>query len=251
MADTTGLFGTERQKGLHEGIYRSLHHAILSGRYKAGARLPSESDLARTFSVSRPVLRRAMDLLRRDGLIESRRGSGSFVMDATDLAALISAHRADFRNHLRQMLRDLEFRAVLEPMAAFLAAQRNHPDDLDRMSAALEDFEAAHRINAITHHFDYLFHEALAHATGNPRFVQAIRALEYEGDDGRLQVRNAIHFPKNSEGTKVLEEHVRVFELIQFRDAEGARRAMADHIDAARRRQENYLMKGPKVTAGL
>lgn len=51
----------------------------MSGVYSSAGRLPSESDLAETFGVSRMTLRTALDELRRQGLIEKRNGIGSFL----------------------------------------------------------------------------------------------------------------------------------------------------------------------------
>ena len=57
------------------------------------------------------------------------------------------------------MLKDLEFRLVIEPEAARLAAERRTQDDLVRMAEALDAFETAYRVVDITHHHDFLFHE--------------------------------------------------------------------------------------------
>ncbi|TIP57116.1 GntR family transcriptional regulator, partial [Mesorhizobium sp.] len=45
-----------------------------------GARLPTESQLADKFGVSRNVVREAIAQLRADGMIEARQGIGAFVM---------------------------------------------------------------------------------------------------------------------------------------------------------------------------
>lgn len=63
----------------HRRISRDLKQAILTGRYSAGARLPSEAQLVRQHAVSRPTVIRALRDLEKEGLIERRMGSGSFV----------------------------------------------------------------------------------------------------------------------------------------------------------------------------
>lgn len=231
-----GLFETDRPGGLHERVRRSLVHAITSGKYGKGARLPSEPELAATFGVSRPVVRQALEGLRGEGLIESLRGSGNYVtgLDAAIAARLLSA--PDTLIQMQQVMDDLEFRLVIEPEAAFHAARRRSAADVDRMEQALRRFEEAHDACSITHHFDFLFHEAIALATTNQHFVNSVRSLEYRPDDARIIVRHLIHFQPSDRGLAVLREHAAVLDLIRERDAEAAKQAMWKHLEAARTR---------------
>ena len=239
-ASERGLFDTDRPGGLHQRVYRSLAHAIGSGRFDRGERLPSESELASTFAVSRPVVRQALQILRREGLIESQRGSGNYVRG--DDRGVPGASTAPYSPiQIRNLLDDLEFRQVMEPAAAFLAARRRTAADLKRMEEAMLRFEEAQAIGAITHHFDFLFHEAIALATTNARFVEAVRALEYRPGDTRLQMRDHLLFLPSQRATALLREHGEVLSLIRLRDAEGARAAMWKHIDAARLRLTDHM----------
>ena len=63
----------------HARIRQTLIDQIASGRYDAGQRLPSESELVKTFGVSRPTVNRALRELQLTGLIDRRAGSGSYV----------------------------------------------------------------------------------------------------------------------------------------------------------------------------
>ena len=63
----------------HRDISRQLRADIAAGRYAAGARLPSESQLVKQFGVSRPTVGRALLDLQNEGLIERRAGSGTYV----------------------------------------------------------------------------------------------------------------------------------------------------------------------------
>src|SRR6185295_18421138 len=60
-------------------IRQSLSDAIASGEYQPGQRLPSESELVKTFDASRPTVNRALRELQLSGAIERRAGSGSYV----------------------------------------------------------------------------------------------------------------------------------------------------------------------------
>jgi DNA-binding LacI/PurR family transcriptional regulator len=69
----------------HEAVRRHLTQAISSGLYGPGQRLPSESELVKTFGASRPTVNRALRELQLTGIIERRAGSGSYVR--TDASA--------------------------------------------------------------------------------------------------------------------------------------------------------------------
>ncbi len=236
-----GLFDTERPGGLHERVYKSLVHAIISGRFAKGDKLPSEGDLAATFAVSRPVVRQALEKLRAEGVIESLRGSGNYVASLDHLVNSMHELGFDWTKLAKTMLDDLEFRLLVEPEAAYLAARRRTRADLNRMRAALDQFEEAHTTGRITHHFDYLFHEAIALATTNGRFIDAARAVEFPKDGQSLLIRHIAYFHPLRRGAEFIQEHLRVFELIEAREPEAARKAMWNHIDASRNRLNEQL----------
>lgn len=63
----------------HELIRQTLTEAISSGQYQAGQRLPTESELVKTFGASRPTVNRALRELQLAGMIDRKAGSGSYV----------------------------------------------------------------------------------------------------------------------------------------------------------------------------
>ena len=72
-----------REKALsqnrHRDIYETLKRGILDGKFEVGKPLPSASVLMRKFGVARATAVAALKALEREGLAESRRGSGTFV----------------------------------------------------------------------------------------------------------------------------------------------------------------------------
>jgi len=68
-----------KTKPKHNEISSHLQTEIAAGRYGEGARLPSEVQLVKQFSVSRPTVARALRDLEAQGLIERRAGSGTYV----------------------------------------------------------------------------------------------------------------------------------------------------------------------------
>jgi len=75
---------------LYQQLAEQLSRDISSGNFAPGARLPSEPELARRHRIGRPTVRQATELLVQRGLIERRRGSGTFVRSAPRRVDLFS-----------------------------------------------------------------------------------------------------------------------------------------------------------------
>lgn len=229
--------GPVRPERFAERVYETLFHAIVEGRIAVGSKLPSENDLAALFDVSRPVVRQALDRLREDQMVESVRGSGTYVKEKPGLAA--APQDAEPETRIGHIMNGLELRLVIEPECAYMAALRRNAEDLDKMERLLEGFEQANAVGGIAHHFDFAFHEAIATATANMRFVQVMKTLEYDVSHAVNMLRHLMHIPPWKRSQDAMDEHRKIFELIREQDAEGARRAMRGHIENARTRMFN------------
>lgn len=81
-----GLFSVDQDSPLTAWgqVERDLRRRIDVAEYAPGAKLPAETDLARLYGVSRETVRRALESLSANGLLRTRRGSGTFVADANE-----------------------------------------------------------------------------------------------------------------------------------------------------------------------
>jgi len=79
---------------LYQGMYGQLRTAILEGRLRPGARLPSTRDVGRTYKLSRATVVAAFEQLKAEGYIEGRVGSGTYVSKVLpdDLLTVRGAH---------------------------------------------------------------------------------------------------------------------------------------------------------------
>jgi GntR family transcriptional repressor for pyruvate dehydrogenase complex len=213
-----------------ERVYESLFHAILTAKLAPKTRLPSEVQLATFFQVSRPVVRQALDRLRSDQLIESVRGSGTFVRSDWPQVSTSPPQELD----LSHWLHGQELRLVLEPECAHWAALRRSQSDLQGIAAALDGFEQAAAKGDVAHHFDFQFHEAIAKAGANPRMLQVIQTLQYDVSHAVNMTRHLVRLKPWQRTRDVLEEHREIYRSIERQDAESARRAMRSHIEKAR-----------------
>jgi GntR family transcriptional regulator, transcriptional repressor for pyruvate dehydrogenase complex len=230
-----------RRQPLAQQVYDEMFHRIVTGELAEGARLPSEHALCASFAVSRPVVREALERLRSDGIVASRRGSGTHVMPRpASLRAPPSVEKID------QLLQNLEFRSIVEPEAAAFAALRRTGRDLEAMLTAIEEFQRVTVIEGgIGYHLDFAFHVAVAAASSNVRLYESVRAVEYDIDHGVNLARHLSRFDHLERRRSVCDEHRHIFECIRQQDAEAARTAMRGHLEQARIRMMN---RNPPLT---
>ncbi len=221
-------------------IYAQIFARIVAGEFPIDARLPAETELARRFGASRPVVREALSRLREDGVIVSRQGSGSYVKRRPDAAVLRFAPV----NSIADIQRGFEFRADLEGAAAALAAGRWQEDDIAEIRNALAALECAIRDRELGVEADVQFHRAIARATHNPYHVAVQASLRAHIALGMNLTRN-LSLPDASRLRLVQDEHVEIVAAIEARDGARARAAMERHIENARRR----MFEGAPATA--
>ncbi|EJB8374605.1 FadR family transcriptional regulator, partial [Acinetobacter baumannii] len=126
-------------KKLSQIIVEQLIEKIQSGEFKVGEKIPTELELIETFEVSRSVIREAITELRSLGFVETRHGIGTFVKEQTvEQNFLLSNASLETINDIISLL---ELRISLESEAVFLASERRKQIHIDKMKAALEDFE--------------------------------------------------------------------------------------------------------------
>jgi GntR family transcriptional regulator len=78
---------------LYHQIKESITRQVVSGRWRPGHELPSETDLCTHFGVSRGTLRRALDDLQNRGLIVRRQGRGTFVETPKFEGSVLGSYR--------------------------------------------------------------------------------------------------------------------------------------------------------------
>ena len=85
---------------LYTQVLEQVKSMIAQGVYKKGDLLPSEKELIEMMGVSRITVRKALQILSEAGVIETRKGKGSFVAQQT-LELVREAHLAEIEGHLR------------------------------------------------------------------------------------------------------------------------------------------------------
>ncbi len=156
----------ERARQRAEAIQTALRAQIVESNLPFGARLPEERELARQFDTSRATVRAALTALEREGLIERRQGSGTYVAFAPEA----DLNSFELRVPSVSPIDVMEARRVLEPGLAELVVRRITAEDLDRMAACLKAMENARDQTAFKM-AGYSFHLEIARASRNPLIV--------------------------------------------------------------------------------
>ena len=211
---------------LTEAVYEVIVGDISEGHWPVGARLPAEAALCERFAVSRPVVREALSRLRVDGLVQSRKGSGSYVLRQPDRDLL----RRSSVGSLRDLQRAFEFRACIEQETAYFAALRGDDGDIERIRQAYKKLEDIYPGSEVGDGVDLKFHMAVADASHNQYFINAMRAMSGIMDLSMTLLRTITLERPIERRMRVLKEHGQVMRAIETRDAEAAKAAMRHHI---------------------
>jgi GntR family transcriptional repressor for pyruvate dehydrogenase complex len=216
---------------LSDRIYEALKDRIANGAYAADERLPGEYDLAASFEVSRPIVREALERLRNDGLIYSRRGAGSFARPGHLNG---TAQRVGFApvESVADIQRCYEFRLTIEPEAAAYAALRRNDEAMAAIAAALALMSDATRQQRHREDADFAFHIAVAKAANNHYHLSALQALREHIAVG-MKLHGLALIGAKPGLQRVFAEHSGVFDAIQNRKPELAAERMRAHLQGS------------------
>ena len=210
---------------LSERVAGQLERLIAERNLQPGDRLPSGRQLTDSLAVSRTVVRDAVAILQRRGLVEPRVGSGVYVRDAG---------REAVADVLGQMLRRdaisfpelLETRRLLEVHSAGMAAARANGDDLAALRSTLRRMEQHEAMPSRFVEADVAFHEAVAQAAGNrvlSALLGSLRPFLLQGMLLGASLEGAVG--------QAITDHAGLLRSIEDRDAGRARAQMDEHMN--------------------
>lgn len=210
MISTAEVGGPLSKSSLAELAYEKILEAIIGGKLSAGTEL-AEVALADQLAISRTPVHEALRRLARDGLVEQ----------APNRKARVAGFNPDD-------IRDLyDLRTCLEASAAERAAIHITTDrlkSLRREADALGRERESPRWTSLAIDFDGRFHDAIAEASGNRRLRDEVRRC-------RLLVRGFCRITGTPENLwEAYQEHLRILEALEARDASRTRKAMERHI---------------------
>lgn len=222
VPETASLRRVDRAP-MYEAILDRLREYAHDAGLKRGHRLPSERDLAERLGTSRASVKQALVVLEVQGLVETRHGGGTFLLQdelSTESVTALVARQA-------RLPEVMEARVGLECQLAELAARRRSDDDLRTMEDALAQMARDVEENADGAEGDRLFHHAVASAGRNPLLSRFLDEIDSEVSESRRESLRQPGRPGQS-----LRQHHAILEAIRRQDASGARRAMRQHLSS-------------------
>ncbi len=229
--DTPKLKIRKRQT-LADQLYGQILEQIVSNTLRRDERLPSENRIAAAFGVSRPVVREALRKLQEDGLVEARRGVGTFVRRRPP-EKLIEYTAA---GSVAGLMRAMEARITVENATARMAALRASAPDLARIETTLQTLEASMQARTPSVEADYQFHRAIAAASGNEVFIRMLDCTREAIEQGIDVAQKLTREGSQARIDAVMCEHRAILEAIRAGDSEAAGVSMSYHLLQARTR---------------
>lgn len=230
-----------------EQVVAKVYELIKQQGLMPGDRLPPERELATQLGISRPSLRAGLGSLISMGVLKSRQGAGTFLvdgppaLDSEPLRLLAELHGFSYEHMF-------ETRSILEVGAAGLAAERATGEQLATMSEEIAEMYAAldDPQQFLVH--DMAFHRAVASASGNQTLATLVEMVSTILYGRRRETIERAHDFKEA-----LDLHRQIYRAIRSHKPEEARETMREHIVRAQRafaleeKQQQELQRSDRV----
>lgn len=215
-----------------EQVVQYFKDHIISGEWRVGEKIPSENQLTELLGVSRASIRTAIQHFVGLGILESRHGKGTFLLDDQIDAQTGSSSKITAQD-CRDIEKVLEFRRIVESEACYLAAEKAAPDLIRELQRCLdcmnenknkrEEFVAA----------DIAFHQLICKASQNPLLEKSLSKVFEETRKNHNQMNAIFGFQDG------IYYHTEIMKAIQSGNAELARNVMYEHLQNAINKMED------------
>ena len=187
-----------------------------------GERFPAERELMMALAVGRSTVREAVCRLQALGVVEVRKGSGTYLLRPVNAHAVHLPLTINTEALRDRLLQTLEVRRCLELEACAIAATRATAADIVAIEGKLIAMERVFLKAGTAGREDLAFHLAIFDATGNPLFRQLLEGIREAWEGFFDQPFDRPHFARRS-----YPFHRELFDAIRGHDAERARERMA------------------------
>lgn len=213
-----------RSETLSQQIAEKLLNDFKSGiKYKPGDKLPNENDLSEEYGISRGTLRESIRILTAGGILEVRRGIGTFVAKTlpdnpvTDLFAVVNSHS--------KVIELYEFRLILEPQSAMLACKNASDEEIANIIRLDEEFKDAVHQHKPCLKIDQRFHSSIAKMTHNSVIYDFTDKIQLLLEENEANPDSPDMFDQQT-----IIDHETILHYLKKRDMQGAQTAMRMHI---------------------
>lgn len=218
-----------KQKKIPDQIFEQIRDMIYRGEFKPGQKLMAERDMASFFKVGRPTVRAAIQKLIDQGLITSKRGVGTFVMDERS--------RRQSRPFLQILKNDdfavsefQEVRMALEVKSAELAARRATDEDIRLIEKSLERLRKEKEDGHMHMSSDLSLHMNIAYASKNIVQIQMMKSF-YDIQYHVMDIAYTQLLSSMGMDEMIFDQHRLIVEAIKNHNPSAASAAMETHIE--------------------
>lgn len=214
-----------RKNNLGDEIFDKMRHMLVSGQWQPGERLPSEKKLMEMFQASRISIREPLKRLAGLGLVETRRGAGTYVRSFNEELFTASMQPMLYAQSptKQDILYILEVRRI-EIIVAGIAAEQSSESDIEVLRALHEKMKKNCHVPELHRELDLEFHLQICRMTNNPYLLQICK-LMYEALDKALTYIVSIMGPE-----KALYYHARLLDTISRHYVREAEAIMEEHL---------------------
>ncbi len=220
-----------QKENLSQRIAETLKKMIVEEHiYNYGEKLPNENELSQKLGVSRTTLREAIRTLISNGVLEVKRGKGTYVAEEIDQLA----DNLEVNDFLKKKvtLRDLyEARLIFEPEAAALACKRASDGEIKEIlrlgeicqAELKKDPKGKKRIES-----ESAFHGAILKASHNEFLGQFLPILT-----NTIQKTIELNYNLDTIAEEAYKDHIMIMKFLEKRDAVGVKSAVTIHLHHA------------------
>jgi len=227
------VYFTKRLFTIPEQIAGQINDSILRGELQLGDQLPSENKLAELFGVSRSTVRDALNLLRTEQIIQTRKGKfgGHFISKkaSSQMIQSLKDYALSRLNLSHLSLEDFfEIRSLIEVPIAGLASLRRSEEDLASLHTLLlrlNDLSLSTPSSYLFLQTDIAFHHILALASQNP-FIMETGA----NFTGLLEILSLQLLLSSSQQLAILEHLQVIYGAIKDKNPSQAEQGMSDYL---------------------
>lgn len=233
------------KKSIVEKIITEIKNDLIRGNLEPGGKFPTEKELTERYGVSRGAVREATKMLVALGVVEIKRGNGTYItknISPSGLNQLIFS-LIQKRGTPQELL---ELREMMELGVLEIVLNKATQKDIEKMERAIEKMEMTYK-NGVTDRkilgkLDLEFHYAFAEATHNPLIIELFNSvMEMFLPTIEETLRYDIQFkPKIVEGVKVYRK---ILQAIKERDVEKAKKTIYESLEIWKKRAYHRFFK--------
>jgi len=220
---------------LSEKVYTQIVAMITEGRWKPLEKINSESDLCQLFQVGRSTVREALKALALAGVVQMRRGDGTYVTENPSKALdRIFKHGPAGTHNISDLC---EARVAMETQIASLCAQRGMTEefqDLENLCLEMEQYVLAP--GERFHELDLEFHLTIARISKSQVLTDLLKTI-------RDLLRELIKKSQQLPGARELAciQHRKILGALKEHNPRKVRSAMRNHLNVFQRRYQTLL----------